>query len=115
MTDPTPADLEARSMTSMIPAVTVLLGTVGAFAALLAVLLPMMLTQGGHLRREIDALRGDLSAACADLTALRGDLHGLGEREARIEGALTGPWRPPNGAPAAPATTASTTTPEADA
>ena len=34
---------------------------------------------------------------------MRRDLHSLAERVARIEGALTGPWRPTNGSPAAAA------------
>ena len=50
--------------------------------------------QGASLHREIDALR-------ADVGELRRDVHALSDRVARIEGALTGPWRPPtNGTPA---------------
>ena len=36
-----------------------------------------------------------------ELTEVRRDLHALAERVARVEGALTGPWRPTNGSPAA--------------
>lgn len=58
---------------------------VAAAVGLLAVLLPLLLT-----------IR-------ADVGEVRRDLHALAERVARIEGALTGPWRPPaNGPPAAP-------------
>ena len=52
----------------MSAAVTTLFGAVGAVAALLAVLLPVILTQGAALRREIDHLRADVAAdvaACA--------------------------------------------------
>ena len=55
--------------------------------ALLAVLVPLILTLHGRV--------------VAELGELRRDLHGLAERVARIEGALTGPWRPANGSPAA--------------
>ena len=42
---------------------------------------------------------------------LRGDLHALTERVARIEGSLSGPWRPPaNGSPAAPSAPPEATT-----
>ena len=46
------------------------------------------------MRREIDTLRGDVAE-------VRRDLHALSDRVARIEGALTVPWRPTNGSPAA--------------
>ena len=36
-----------------------------------------------------------------ELAEVRRDLHALAERVARVEGALTGPWRPTNGSPAA--------------
>ena len=96
-------------------AVVTLFGAVGAVAAMLAVLVPVILTQGKslrreidvqgtELRREIDALRGELgglsSELRADVTEVRRDLHALSDRVARIEGALTGPWRPTNGSPA---------------
>ena len=79
----------------MTAGLTTLFGVVGAVAAMLAVLLPVILTQGAGLRREIDTLR-------VDVRKVRRDLHALSDRVARIEGALTGPWRPPNGAPAEP-------------
>ena len=44
--------------------------------------------QGKSLNCEIDTLR-------ADVPEVRRDLHVLSDRVARIEGALTGPWRPP--------------------
>ncbi len=99
---------------------------VGVGAALLAVLVPLLLAQGRRMDRmdaRIDALAGAMEAMRAELhgkieavrTELRGgaaliraelaevrrDVHALSERVARVEGALTGPWRPPNGAPAA--------------
>jgi hypothetical protein len=36
-----------------------------------------------------------------ELAEVRRDLHALAERVARIERALTGPWRPTNGSPSA--------------
>ena len=61
--------------------------------------------QGETLRRELDTLRGDLRADVASMRAdmgeVRRDLHALSDRVARIEGTLTGPWRPTNGSPAA--------------
>ena len=74
------------------------IAVVGAAVGLLAVLLPVILTQGASLRHEIDALR-------AEVGEVRRDLHTLSDRVARIEGVLTGPWRPANGSPTAAATT----------
>ena len=71
---------------------------VGAAVGLLAVLVPLLLTLG----RRIDAL-------AADVAEVRRDLRDLGERVARIEGALTGPWRPPANGPAQPAAEAAGT------
>ena len=86
----------------MSPALTTLFGAVGTVAAVLAVLLPVILTQGASLRREIDAVRGEMGTLRANVGTLRGevaevrhDLHALSDRVARIEGALIGPWRPP--------------------
>ena len=59
---------------------TVLFGAVGAVAAVPAILAPLTRAQGATLRR---------------------DVHGLSDRVARIEGTLTGPWRPPGGRPSA--------------
>lgn len=103
---------------------------VGVGVALLAVLVPLLLAQGRRLDRiearidaridalaaaveavrtdlhaEIVSVRTDLQAEIvsvrAELAEVRRDVHALSERVARVEGALTGPWRPPNGAPAA--------------
>ena len=62
---------------------------VGVGVVLLAVLVPLILTLHGRVVAEVGELRRDL--------------HALTGRVARIEGALTGPWCPPNGsrAPAA--------------
>ena len=78
----------------MSTALEVLIGAGGANAALLAVLLPVILSQGASLRREIDTLRGDVGE-------VRRDLHALSDRVARIEGELSVPWQPTNGSPAA--------------
>ncbi len=69
---------------------------VGVGAALLAVLVPLLLTLAAGIRRELDHVR-------ADVADVRRDLRNLGERVARIEGALTGPWRQPANIPDAPA------------
>ena len=69
----------------------------GVGVALPAVLVPLILTLHGRV--------------VAELGELRRDLHAIAERVARIEGALTGPWRPTNGSPAPP----SKTPPEATA
>ena len=66
---------------------------VGAAVGMLAVLVPLLLTLAAGIRRELDHLR-------ADVHDLRNRVDALTERVARIEGALTGPWRPANGAPA---------------
>lgn len=86
---PGPCTTEATVSTAL----EILIGAGGAVAALLAVLLPVILSQGASLRREIDTLR-------ADVGKVRRDLHALSDRVARIEGALSVPWRPANGSPA---------------
>ena len=58
-------------------------------AWLMAVLVPLLLAQGR---------RWDRVEACIART--EDTLHPLVERDARIEGALAGPWRPANGSPA---------------
>ena len=63
---------------------------------MLAVLLPVILTQGASLRRELDAVR-------ADVGEVRRDLHDVSDRVARIEGALTGRGGAVPGAAGAPA------------
>ena len=76
----------------MTDGVTTLFGTLGAVRAIQSVLR----AQGAGLRREIDTLRTDVGE-------VRRHLHVLSDRVARIEGALTGPWRPPaNGGAANP-------------
>lgn len=73
---------------------------VGVGAALLAVLVPLLLTLAAGIRRELDHVRPDVAEVRRDL----GDrVTALGERVARIEGALTGLWRPPANSPATPA------------
>ncbi len=86
---------------------------VGVGVALLAVLVPLTLTLAagirgdvakvraeldtlrGDVRAELDTLRADIAALRGDVAEVRRDLHALGERVARIEGTLAGPWRPP--------------------
>ena len=75
---------------------TTLFGAIGAVAAILAVLVPIIRSQGASLRREIDYVR-------ADLHDLRVRVDALSDRVARIEGALTGPWRAPTNGPSTPA------------
>ena len=58
-------------------------------------------------------LRADVARLDSRIDRLSDDLHALSDRVARIEGALTGPWRPANGTPAPAAATASTAPPEA--
>ena len=53
----------------MTESLTVLLAAVGAVAAILAVLLPVVLLQGKSLRREITLQRTNLDAAMANLRA----------------------------------------------
>ena len=83
---------------------------IGVGVALLAVLVPLILTLHGRVVGEVGAVRRTLTADIADLRCaltagvaeVRRDLHALAERVARIEGtlaALTGPWRPANGSP----------------
>ena len=50
-----------------------------------------------ELRREV---RGDVAEVRGDLAALRRDVASQGERLARIEGAVLGPWRPAEPDPA---------------
>ncbi|MDE0227324.1 MAG: hypothetical protein OXJ62_00535 [Spirochaetaceae bacterium] len=89
----------------MSDALEILIGAAGTVGALLAVLLPVIRAQGASLRRELDTLRTDLRADVAevraDVRALTVRVDALAERVARIEGAMSGPWRPPtNGTPA---------------
>lgn len=63
---------------------------VGVGVALMAVLVPLLLAQG----RRLDRVE-------ARIESIEGTLHDLAERVAHIEGALTGPWLPINGSPAA--------------
>ena len=71
----------------------------GVGVALLAVLVPVVVLQSRRLEQRIDAVAEALAGTRAELAEARRDLHALAERVARIEGALTGPWRPTNGSP----------------
>lgn len=72
---------------------TTLLGAAGVVAAMLTVLLPVIVTQGKGLRRELDhlrdAVRSDVAEVRADLRTLTGRVDALAERVARIEGKMT--------------------------
>ena len=95
----------SRDCGAMTDGVTVLFGAVGAVAAILAVLVPVIRAQGAALRREIEgqgaSLCREIDTLRADVGEARRDLHILSDRVARIEGALSGPWRP-NGGPSNP-------------
>ena len=62
---------------------------IGVGVTLLAVLVPLQLSMG----RRIDRIEDRLEELARDLRA-------LAERVARIEGAVCGPWRPPETDPA---------------
>ena len=64
---------------------------VGAAVALLGVLVPLLLS-----------IRGSVAEVRTDLRALTARVDAVAERVARIEGAMSGPWRPQpaNGNPA---------------
>ena len=76
---------------------------IGAAVGLLGVLVPLMLYLHGRLAADLAAtrieLRGDVAAVRADVAEVRRDVHALAERVARIEGAMSAPWRPANGTP----------------
>ena len=74
---------------------------IGAAVGMLAVLVPLLLTLAAGIRRELDQVRSVVAEVRHALQALTTRVDSLAERVARIEGALTGPWRPANGAPAA--------------
>ena len=99
---------------------------VGVGVALPAVRVPLLLTVAARLQRRIDALAAELASARTELradvaevrrdlhaeaTAIRADVHALAERVARIEGTMSGPWRPTNGSPAPSTSTAPEATP----
>lgn len=52
-----------------------------------------------EVRNDLAELRREVRTDAAEV---RTDLHVLSDRVARIEGALTGPWRPANGPPSPP-------------
>ena len=76
------------------------LTVVGCSVAILAVMVTLhvrLTADMAGVRRE---LRGDVAEVRGDLAALRRDVASQGERLARIEGAVLGPWRPPKPDPA---------------
>ena len=72
---------------------------VGVGVTLLAVLVPLQLSMGRRIDRRIDRLEDRLNSRMDRLESrieeLARDLGALAERVARIEGAVCGPWRPP--------------------
>ena len=83
------------------------LAVIGTGVAVLAVLVPLILTlharQAADLadvRREVVDVRREVADVRRELLQLRKDMAAQGERLARIEGAVLGPWRPePEGDP----------------
>jgi len=72
-------------------ALTTLFGAVGAVASLLAVLLPVILTQGARRRRELHELRGEIQRLRHDalLREVRGETDTLrGEVRSEIDALL---------------------------
>ena len=69
-----------------------ILAVVGTGVAVLAVLVPLILTLHNRTAADIAELRRELKG---DIDSLRRDVRDQGERLARIEGAVLGPWRPP--------------------
>ena len=74
---------------------------VGSAVAVLAVLVPLMLTlhnrqaEGlAEVRRELGELRQTVAAQGERLAGLEERVAGMDTRLARIEGAVLGPWRP---------------------
>ena len=75
----------------MTDGVSVLFGAVGAVAAVLAVLMPVIRAQTATLRREIERQGTSLCAATSTRSAptlaeVRRDLHVLSDRVARVSG-----------------------------
>ena len=86
-----PADRGAVCSSTMTDGVSVLFGAVGAVAAVLAVLMPVIRAQTATLRREIERQGTSLCAATSTrsaptLGAVRRDLHVLSDRVARVSG-----------------------------
>ena len=106
------AGLTPRRQSRMVTPVSAeAIAIAGVGVALLAVLVPVVVLQSRRLEQRLDAvadtltatgneLRTDVAELRAELAEVRRDLHALAERVARVEGALTGPWRPTNGSPA---------------
>lgn len=72
---------------------------VGVGVTLLVVLVPLQLSMGRRIDRRIDHLEDRLNGRMDRLESrieeLARDLGAIAERVARIEGAVCGPWRPP--------------------
>ena len=83
---------------------SVIVAVIGVGVALLAVLVPLLLSLAAGIRRELDHVRADVGRLDGRIDRLGGDLHALSDRVARIEGAITGPWRPPANGGSAPPT-----------
>ncbi len=76
------------------------LAVIGTGVAVLAVLVPLILTLHARQAADLADLRREVADMRRELLELRKDVAAQGERLARIEGAVLGPWRPePEGDP----------------
>ena len=76
------------------------LAVIGTGVAVLAVLVPLILTLHTRQAADLTDLRREMEDMRRELLELRKDVASQGERLARIEGAVLGPWRPePEGDP----------------
>ena len=68
---------------------------IGVGVTLLAVMVPLQLSMGRRIDRVEDRLNERMGRLEARIEELARNLSALAERVARIEGAVCGPWRPP--------------------
>ena len=76
------------------------LAVIGTGVAVLAVLVPLILTLHGRQAADLADVRREMADMRREVLQLSKDMAAQGERLARIEGAVLGPWRPsPEGDP----------------
>ena len=76
------------------------LTVIGTGVAVLAVLVPLILTLHARQAADLADVRREVADMRREMLQLRKDVAAQGERLARIEGAVLGPWRPePEGDP----------------
>ena len=76
------------------------LAVIGTGVAVLAVLVPLILTLHARQAADLADVRREVADMRREMLQLRKDVAAQGERLARIEGAVLGPWRPePEGDP----------------